>query len=292
MWSVQEFVRLRHHGNLGAAVVVALLSTGCYATSAVVQEQEAARQVVGARLIRQLVRRPRWWMAVAASASGAALHIAALALGPLSVVQPLGVLTLVLALPLGARWGGQKVTGAQWWAAAAVATGLAAVLAVAPHHARHVHPGILSVPAAAGVTAALVVIMVVIATRIPPPGAPVARAAAAGMCFGFASGMTRVAAIGGAPFAVAAAMAAVSALAGFALAQMAYRKGGLGAPLATLILIDPLVAVLIGVAVLGEPVPASPLRIALGLVGLAATTGGIWVLAHSDASPHDRGKPA
>jgi hypothetical protein len=289
VWSVAEYVRLRHDGNLGAAVAVAVLSTGCYATSAVLQEQEASRQVVAARLIRQLVHRPRWWLAVVASASAAALHIAALALGPLSVVQPLGVLTLVLALPLGARWGGRRVTGAQWRAAVAVATGLAAVLTVAPHRARQVHPGILSVPVATGVIAAVVVIVVVISTRIPPPGAPVARAGAAGICFGFASGMTRVAAIGAAPFAVAAAMAVLSAVVGFALAQLAYRSGGLGAPLATLILIDPLVAVLIGVTVLGEPVPVSPLRVALGVMGLAATTAGIWVLAHSDMSYHDRG---
>jgi len=282
-WAVGEVVRLRREGNLPAAVVVALLSTVCYATSAVLQELEASRQETATRLIRRLLRRPRWWLAVVASATAAALHIVALALGPLSVVQPLGVLTLVLALPLGARWGGRAVTGRQWCAAVAVAAGLAAVLGVAPHRARHAASGLLSVPAATGVIAAVVVVLVVVSGRLPMPAAPVARASAAGICFGFASGMTRVAAVGAAPFVAAATLAVLGAASGFGLAQLAYRNGGLGAPLATLILIDPLVAVVIGVTVLGEPVPVSPLRIALGIAGLIATTGGIWVLAQAAA---------
>jgi len=285
VWAVGELTRLRHDGNVAAAVAVAVLSTVCYSTSAVLQESEASRQVEATRLIRQLIRRPRWWLAVVVSVSAAVLHIVALALGPLSVVQPLGVLTLVLALPLGARWGGRVVTARQWWAALAVAAGLAAVLAVAPHRARHAEHGILGLPAATGLIAALVVILVVVSGRTPLPIAPVARAGAAGICFGFASGMTRVAAIGAAPFVVAAAMAVVGAAFGFGLAQLAYRNGGLGAPLATLILVDPLVAVALGVTVLGEPVPVNPFRIALGLLGLVATGGGIWVLARAAQSP-------
>jgi hypothetical protein len=70
-----------------------------------------------------LVRRPWWWLAVAATVAGAVLHVAALVLGPLSVVQLFGVLTLVLALPLGALISGRAVTGGQWRAAAGVVCG-------------------------------------------------------------------------------------------------------------------------------------------------------------------------
>lgn len=166
VWSVGEVAGLRHSGNLGAAVALVVLSTGCYATSAVLQEQEASRQVAAARLVRGLIRRPRWWLAVSASALAAALHIAALALGPLSVVQPLAVLTLVLALPLGACWSGRAVSGRQWRAAVAVVTGLATALAVTAGRARHTHPGLLSVPAATGLTATLVIALVVTASAV------------------------------------------------------------------------------------------------------------------------------
>jgi hypothetical protein len=45
-------------------------------------------------------------------------------------------------------------------------------------------------------------------------------------------------------------------------------------------LIDPLVAMLIGVLVLGEPAPVTAVRTTIGVLGLAATSAGIWFLAH------------
>jgi hypothetical protein len=266
-------------GNLGAAVTVALLSTGCYAISAALQEHEAARQdASGAALIWRLAKRPWWWFAVAATVAGAALHIAALALGPLSLVQPLGVMTLVLALPLGARLGGRAVTGAQWRAAAAVAIGLPAVLTVAPHRAPLPElPMPVILTAAAAVTVA-VLALVGVAARLGGRGAPVARAAAAATCFGCASGMARIAVTGAAPFLLAAALAVLGAGAGLGLAQLAYRNGGLGAPLATLNLVDPLTAVIIGVTVLGETLQLTPARLAIAAVGMVATASGIWAL--------------
>jgi hypothetical protein len=65
--------------------------------------------------------------------------------------------------------------------------------------------------------------------------------------------------------------------------QFAYRSGGLGARLATLILLDPLVAVVLGVTVLHEQLRLAPASITLGLAGLVATSRGIWMLAQT---PH------
>ena len=41
-------------------------------------------------------------MAVTSTLAGASLHVVALKFGPLTLVQPLGVSALVMALPLGA----------------------------------------------------------------------------------------------------------------------------------------------------------------------------------------------
>ena len=109
-WLVSAAGHLPVAGNLGGALVLAMVSTGCYAMSAVLQEREARRQDAhGAALLLGLMRRPWWWLAVAATVAGAVLHVAALVLGPLSVVQPCGVLTLVLALPLRGFMGGRPV---------------------------------------------------------------------------------------------------------------------------------------------------------------------------------------
>jgi len=59
----------------------------------------------------------------------------------------------------------------------------------------------------------------------------------------------------------------------------------LGAPLATLILVDPPVAVVIGVTVLGEPFPLTPARVVIAAFGLIVTTTGIWGLTHPPGQP-------
>jgi drug/metabolite transporter (DMT)-like permease len=282
MFPVYEAIRLVHRGNIPLAVLAALLSTTCYAASAVLQQREASRPgTPDTGLLRQLVRRPWWWVAVLAAGSAAALHIAALSLGPLTLVQPIGVLTLVMALPLGARLSGRGVTRREWRAAVAVAGGLAAVLTAAPHHAPATKLSVLAVLATAAGLAVTLLCLVGLAMRLPPRAAPVVRAAAAATSFGFASGMTRIAATGTAPFLIAASAAVLAAATGLGLAQLAYRRGGLGAPLATTILVDPVVAVVIGITLLKEPVLLSPWLTALGLAGLVATVGGIWALART-----------
>jgi hypothetical protein len=285
-WTVSAIGHLSQHANVGAAIMLALGSTGCYATSAVLQERETSRcDTHGATLLSQLIRRPWWCFAVFATVAGAGLHILALSLGPLSLVQPLGVLTLVFALPLGARLGRRTVTGGETRAAAAVALGLAAVLAVAPHHAPASHLPLRTILAATATLAVVVLLLIGLAERLPRRSAPVVHATAAAACFGFASGMTRIAATGAAAFALPAAIAVLSASAGLGLAQIAYRTGGLGAPLATQILIDPLVAILLAIALLKEPVQLTPIRLSIGIPGLAATTLGIWALTRSAHKP-------
>ena len=271
------------HGSVGVALGLALLSTACYAVSAVLQEREASRTNVGGALVWQLARRPWWCLAVLAAGIGALLHIVALAFGPLSLVQPVGVMTLVLALPLGARVAGRWVTRREWLAAAVVTGGLAAVLAVLPHSAHRAHLPPTELWVSAGVVSALVLALLVLAVYLSGRATPVLRAAAAATCFGFASGMARLAAIGGGSLPLTVGLAVVGAAAGLLLAQLAYRTGGLGAPLATQILVDPIVAVTVGIALLHEPVELTPARVALGLLGFAATAGGIWGLTHRPA---------
>jgi drug/metabolite transporter (DMT)-like permease len=174
-----------HGGNVGAAVTLAVASTGCYASSAALQEREAARQRTHGESVLRLLRRPWWWLAVIMVAAGGLLHIAALALGPVSLVQPLGVLTLVFALPLGARLARRSVTRQEAHAAAAVALGLAAVVTVMPHHALATHLPLAVILSVAGLVAAVTLLLVGIATRLLRRAAPVVHAAAAATCFGF-----------------------------------------------------------------------------------------------------------
>jgi drug/metabolite transporter (DMT)-like permease len=272
--------------NATAAVVVALLSTCCYAISALIQEREASRQDADGliSLLTKLISRLRWWLSVATTLLAAGLHIGALALGPLSLVQPIGVLSLVLALALGARLAGQIISRQEWMGAAAVVVGLGATLTILPHSAPHSPISVRLLLVVAAGLALLVGLLLGLARRLPRRSGAVLTATAAATCSGLASAMTRVAVTGSAPFAFAALVAVCGAVAGLGLSQPAYRTGGLGAPLATLNLVDPVVSVLIGLTILAEPLAITPTRISVGAVGFAVTWAGIWALSRPNPS--------
>ncbi len=268
------------------AIGIALISAVCYAIAAVLQQQEASRHDKhGLALIFDLLRRPRWWLAVTSTVSGASLHVVALKFGPLTLVQPLGVSALVLALPLGAWFGQRKVLRAEWAAAGAVVIGLLAVLTLAP---RHVPPP--AVPTgelliAVGSCLAFLLLCVALSFRLPRKAAPVVRAVGSAACFGFASAMARLVVAGEGPIVIPMIACAFFAVTGMLMIQAAYRDGGLGAPLATCTIVDPVTASSIGIVLLGEHLRLGVAGGAVGFAGLAATVVGLTVLARTHHEP-------
>jgi drug/metabolite transporter (DMT)-like permease len=277
-----------HHP--AAAIGVALVSACCYAVAAVLQQREASRHdsdaaLGGVALFARLVRRPRWWVAVSATGIGALLHVVALRFGPLTLVQPLGVSALVLALPLGAWLVGRTVTRSEWSAAGAVALGLLALLSLAPHHARSPQVPDAALGMALVGCAAVVGLMVATASLFGRRVGSVLQAAAAAILFGLASAMARLLVAGSGPRVLAALACAAAAVGGMMLIQTAYRDGGLGAPLATCTLVDPLAASVLGIVLLGEVVQVTPGQAVLGVVGLALTTFGLTILSRHAHRP-------
>ncbi len=90
------------------AVLAALAGAFCYAVAAALQHHEAARAttrgLADPRLLWQLAHRPLWLAGIAATGVGASLHLLALSRGPLTLVQPLGVTSLLFAVPLAAHY--------------------------------------------------------------------------------------------------------------------------------------------------------------------------------------------
>ncbi|MER7520647.1 hypothetical protein [Streptomyces sp. NPDC126499] len=113
-----------------AAVLLSLLSAAGYALAAVAQSRLASASTGGRGALRRLLARPQWWWAVGLNAAGALAHVAALHYGPLTLVQPLGALTLVAALPIGAYGAHRRVTRAEWRGAAWTLVGLVGLVAV------------------------------------------------------------------------------------------------------------------------------------------------------------------
>ena len=87
-------------------IMLAAAAAACYDGAVALQALEAralGSGYRGAGLLSGLVRRRRWLAATGLAVAGFTLHVAALAVAPLTVVQPALALGLVLLLFLGAR---------------------------------------------------------------------------------------------------------------------------------------------------------------------------------------------
>ncbi|WP_017240904.1 DMT family transporter [Streptomyces sp. SS] len=253
------------------AVLLSLVSAAGYALAAVAQSRLAAASPAaadGRGALRALLARGQWWWAVGLNAAGALAHVAALHYGPLTLVQPLGALTLVAALPLGAHLAHRRVTRTEWRGALLTLAGLVGLVAVTGPTA----PGeALSLRESLAVAAATALLIATLASgRLTAPGASgdgrtgrgLGHATASGIASGVASALTQTltAALarelpGDEPVwwqtALLAVLISAFATGGLLLSQAAYR-GGLAAPLAVVNLANPAAAAVIGVALLGE----------------------------------------
>lgn len=119
---------------LGVAIAVG--ATACFEVSYVLQGREARRAPahLGLRpsLITTLLRRPIWVAAIALGIGGWGLQIVALGLAPLTVVQPVLSLGLVLLLYLSVRLLGESVGPREIAGALAIVGGVTALTLSAP----------------------------------------------------------------------------------------------------------------------------------------------------------------
>ncbi|WUK32828.1 DMT family transporter [Streptomyces sp. NBC_00370] len=274
------------NGAMFAAVGLSLVSAVAYATAAVAQERLAARSEPKTGLLT-LLGRGAWWWSVGLNAAGALLHVVALTYGSLTVVQPLGALTLVAAVPLGARRAGRQVSKGEWQGTAFTLVGLAAILLAAAGTAPS---ETLTLWQALGVAAVALALVGVLTRPGARPG--LRHAAASGITSGVASALTQTvtvaAAVGGTTalplwqVGLVALMVAAFASGGLLLSQTAYR-GGLGAPLAVLTLANPVAAAAIGLTLLGERLQGGALGIAAAAVGAVVAARGVFLLTRSSA---------
>lgn len=236
------------------SVLLSLVSAVAYAAAAIVQERVAAN---AAGLTYAPLRSPAWWGSVLLNGLGAALHVAALAYGPLSLVQPLGALTIVFALPMAALFVGRRAGRTAWRGALMATVGLAGLLSLTGGAQTQSLADAERWLVAAG-TFALVGVLFVAAHVI---GRSVLRsivlATAAGVAFGIASVFTKTVAVewaSSAPLAQWPSLLVLSACAvtGLLLSQASYRGAGLAAPLATITVVNPVVASTVGLTLFGE----------------------------------------
>ncbi|MYX01441.1 MULTISPECIES: DMT family transporter [unclassified Streptomyces] len=261
--------------SLALSVLLSLISAVAYAAGAIIQERVAATDD---NAWYALLRNSVWWVAVVLNGIGAVLHVVALAYGPLSLVQPLGALTIVFALPMAALFVGRRAGATAWRGALMATAGLGGLLALTGNAEPHTLNGPEQALLASVTFGAVGALVVLSRTLRRPVLRSIVLATGAGAAFGMASVFTKTVAVewtsgsvrsGALPLLVIAGLAA----AGLFLSQAAYRGAGLTAPLATVTVVNPVVAAAIGITLFGEHfrlgVPGTVLALSFG--ALAAT---------------------
>lgn len=276
-----------------ASVLLAVLSAVAYAAAAIVQERIASTTAPSRYA---LLRNGRWWIAVLLNGSGALLHVAALGLGPLTVVQPLGVLTIVIAAPLAAVTVKRPVSASAWRGIVLVSAGLVAVLLFTGANASR-PLGAQALYALAGAAAAAVTALVAAGHALGRSGRTglrsVSLATAAGVAFGTASVCVKTVAEGWALASAATAvpvllLVAVLAATGLFTSQAAYRGGGLAAPLATATVVNPVLAGAVGIVLLDEGFRYGLPGALAALAGAFAVGWGLFVLTEDGVARQRR----
>ncbi|MEU9171004.1 hypothetical protein AB0D34_24905 [Streptomyces sp. NPDC048420] len=269
------------------ALALSLLSSVAYAAAAVAQERLASRNP-GSGVLRMLGS-GAWWGSVGLNAAAALLHVVALKYGPLTVVQPLGALTLVAAVPLGARIAGRRVSATEWRGTVYTLAGLAAILVVASGSA----PGqVLSTSEALTVAAVTAALIGLLARPGARPG--LRHASGSGIASGVASALTQTVTVAATDRSESllsvqvigvALLVAAFAAGGLLLSQTAYRHG-LGAPLAVVTLANPVAAAVIGLSLLGEGLRGGAAGVLLALAGAGLASWGVVLLSRVPSKDH------
>jgi drug/metabolite transporter (DMT)-like permease len=277
--------------NLAGTVLAALGAAGSFAIAAVLQ-QLAARTVpredsMQIRLLLHLIRRPLWLLGVAAMLVGYGLQALALSLGPVALVQPIVVTELAFAIPL-AMWLDQKRPGLwEWLGLGGVVVGVSTFLLGAVPAPGSADPTFtvwlyVLVPTGSLVAAALVA-----ASRVKGPTRSLLLGAAAGLCFGVIAVLTKATTfLLGQGVDVALRQWEPYALVGVGIlalvcSQSAYQSGPIAYSMPMHDLLEPSVAVVIGVTALNERIPLDPRSLAILGIGAAMACAGIVTLSRS-----------
>lgn len=282
------------------SIALAVVAAFCFAGAAVLQhravsaEPDPGERTLSLRALVDVSRRPGWLLGLVLAGVGSLLHAVALVLAPLSVVQPVGVLAVPIAVVLSTARTHRKPTGGMLVGVLVSVTAVVTFVGTAAGSAASTPaPGHATL--LAGVAIGLVV-LVLAGVGLARTGwvRCVTCAMAGAAAFGLVSSLVRAISqavtsgqIGLLDPAVLATVAGVAAaiLTGGWLVQQAFAAGPPEVVVACLTVVDPIVAVLFGVVLLGEGNATSSAHWAVLVVAALAAALGVAVLArhHPDA---------
>jgi hypothetical protein len=277
-------------GNPVVGLLLATLAAVLFAVGAVLQHEAAVRSTSGGGLsLRLLIKRRRWMLGQAATMLGTGSQVAALAVAPVAVVQPMLAVALVVALGLRALRTRQAPLRLELFGAALTTGGLAVFLLAAQTARGIAEPPPSSIEVIVAVAVSILLVAGATTLGHGAHGA-VACGAAAGIAAGIAAVLISIGvrsfqeggwvhALAGVALWGAVVVAVVAVLGG----QQAYARGSLAWSLPALILLDPLAAVPAARLLLGERL--EPGHAAVWIPAAVVAAIGVVVLART-GEPH------
>jgi drug/metabolite transporter (DMT)-like permease len=244
-------------------ILLALLASVCAAVGIVIRQRATrevpAEQGMSTAIVATLFRKPSWWAGTMAAMAGYACQALALSKGSLLLVQPLLMSSLLFALPISARLSHRRLTAGEWVWALVLTVGLAVFVLVGQPREGHYRPPVPAWALVVTIFVPFVVACVAVASRVAGRRRAALLAVAVAVLFATVAVLTKISmhrlALGGlrallvipAPY-----LLVVLAVVATVLQQSAFHAGALQTSVPTMLVLEPLVAVLLGVVVLGE----------------------------------------
>ena len=259
-------------------VVGAALAGAVFTAIGIVVRQRATMDVpadrgVSTLMLKTLLHRPLWWAGTAAAVTGYAFQALALAYGSLILVAPLLVAALLFALPLSAWLSHRRVSRAEWGWALLLTMSLAVFVALTRTRPGDYEGSEATAIVVAIASTALVAGCVVAARRSDGWRRAILLAIGVGVLFGVVAVLTKIEMhilthetwpqLLTSPVTYLLAVVGVGAT---LLQQSAFHAGSLQASVPAMLVLEPVVAVLLGQVVLGEHLDVStPSAVVLGI---------------------------
>lgn len=287
---------------VNASIVLALLAAIGLAVGTHLQHYavRSGDSKPSAEPTRALVLRPLWLLGLALLVLETVLNIGALALGPVALVQPIGAVSLVVAAVISAKVLGRRLSLPLLGSMALTLASVAGFVAISAAHAQ---PSPLVPGTITWLNGLLILFSLVGAVLAATRASHLMLVAVAGLAFGTVAASAHVVAMsvtkvlleqGGITavfelvthgLAITVIGLVLASAVGMWVVQVAYRSGPPETVLAGLTVVDPMMAVGIGAAVLGEySTLSAPATMGLFLTGAAAVAGVVLVARlHPDA---------
>lgn len=269
-------------------IFLAFLAAIAFAGGNVFQQKGTLETSAGGddpRFLMQILRRPVWLGGMLLQVSGWILQAAALNQGPLVVVQSVTMLSLVIALPLGARITEQHVGKREMLGALAVVVGISLFLSVGSPTGGTSHPSAATWWEAGLTSLVLVGIAVELGRRRQGATRALLFGSGAGIAFGLQAAVTKVF-VGQLGNGVQALLGSwtiyvliASALVGFALMQSALKTGVLAPAISSSNAMTLFSSVVLGIWVFGETLGRGGGHLIPAIIGLVVALLGIARLA-------------